>query len=198
MEEEDVFKKRKLGRWDLRSPSPSYLGSDIETISPLFVVFALLLFFFFCLPPCLCALFPCWSACHCVNLKGCFFLPPSSFFLLRPLIKQPLASKTPGYLLPNTFSHKDFPFIQLYKYTCGPILKNRIRPRKSKKRGRQQGRRGQNKIRKGYHGEKFTLVAFQLLITSVGNEIEKMWFPQVDTLTSGHSLHTYLSVICFI
>lgn len=116
----------------------------------------------FRLPPCLCALSLCRSACHCVNLKGWFFGGGGfPLLLLHPLLKRQLASKTPGYLLSNTFSHKDFSLYK-YIYTRGPLLKMWFT---RKGRGRRQ--EGEDKIIKGYHEEKFTLVAFHLLLTCV-------------------------------
>lgn len=54
---------------------------------------------------------------------------------------------------------------------------------------------GEDKVIKGYHKEKFTLVAFRLLITSVRNEREKMWFPHIGTLTP-LGCHTVCIIYC--
>lgn len=102
--EKEVSRKSKLEQWDLSSPSPSYLGHDIKTISSSFVMFCFPPFFRH--SPCLCALFPCESVGHCQS-EGYFFL------LLHPTINQLLASKKLSYLLRNSFSHKG----SSYKHT---------------------------------------------------------------------------------
>lgn len=156
----------------------------MEDISSLFVVFAFLLF----------ASLPASVPSLSVGAHAIVSIWRAVFFfffspLLHPLLKQQLASKTPGYLLSNTFSHKDFSLYK-YIYTCSPPLLKMWFTRKG--RGRRQ--EGEGKIMKGNHEEKFTFVAFHLLITWVWNEIEKN-----VVSTSQHTISIYKGdLICFI